>query len=111
MFIVSALYPRAADSRFHADYYTGPHLKLARRLLSPELAVIRVTLGEAGLDGSPSAFHAISEMHFADRTGFDAAMARVGAGLFADAANYTNVEPLLQVSLLVSEGRPSMERI
>lgn len=97
MFLVSALYPNASGSRFDGRHYTGPHASLARQLLAPELTGLRVTLGEATLDGAPPPFHAISEMRFTDEAGFRTAMARAGEALFADAANYTDVEPVLQV--------------
>ena len=104
MLRVSALYPNQPGSRFDSAYYLGSHTELAMRLLGPHgLSAIRVTIGEASLDGSPPSFWAISEMHFADRSAFDSAMATCGAALFEDASNYTDVSPILQVSSLAGE--------
>ncbi len=101
MFCVSALYPNTPGSRFDAAYYVGPHTALARRLLGPGgLTDIRVTIGNAALDGAAPPYWVISEMHFTSRSAFDATMGEHGAALFADAADYTDVTPVLQVSTL-----------
>lgn len=99
MFRVTALYPNGPGSRFDADYYVDRHRPLAERLLKPHgLTDIRITIGTAGLYGADPAFWSVSEMVFTDRVAFDAAMAAAGGELFADAANYTDVIPVLQIS-------------
>ncbi len=99
MICISAIYANTAGSRFDAAYYRERHRPLAESLLSPHgLHALRVSLGEQALDGGPPPFWAISEMTFPDRAAFDAAIAAVGADLFADAPNYTDVTPTLQLS-------------
>lgn len=101
MMLVSALYPNTPGSRFDAAYYLGPHRRLAHRMLDPQgLIALRATTGKAALDGATPPYWAISELHFPDRATFDTAMAACGAEIFADAANYTDVTPILQVSTL-----------
>jgi uncharacterized protein (TIGR02118 family) len=96
---ISAIYENAAGSRFDGAYYVGRHAALAEALLRPHgLCRIRASLGIAALDGAAPPYHAISEMIFADRAAFDAAMAACGEALFADSANYTDVAPVLQLS-------------
>jgi conserved hypothetical protein len=103
MLCVTAIYPNAPDSRFDTDYYLNAHTKLARGLLEQHgLTDIRTSIGIAALDGSPAPYWAISEMHFASRDRFDAAMSANGDTLFADLPNYTNVDPILQFSELAS---------
>ena len=103
MLCVSAIYPNDGSGRFDAVYYLGAHTELANRLLRPAgMIAIRATIGEHSLDGLPPPFFAISELHFPDRATFDAAMAEHGAAVFADAANYTNVSPVLQVSTIAA---------
>lgn len=102
MLRVSALYPNHDGSRFDGDYYVRLHRPFAQRLLGPHgLIDIRVTLGTAALDGGPPPFWSISEMLFESRAAFDAALDAGGAALFADAVNYTDVTPLLQISDLI----------
>ncbi len=102
MVCVLALYPNQPGSRFDTAYYTGAHASLAARLLAPHgLTAIRATLGETALDGTPPPYWAASEMLFRSRADFEAAMDARGAELFADAANYTNVTPILQFARTV----------
>jgi uncharacterized protein (TIGR02118 family) len=104
MIRISALYPNEAGSHFDAADYQGRHEPLARRLFAPHgLLEIRSTIGLAGLDGTPPAFWAISELVFASRTHFDAAMAACGEAIFADIPNYTSVTPILQVSTMAAD--------
>ena len=101
MIRISAIYENVPGSHFDGAYYVGTHTAFATGLLAHHgLHSIRVTLGNEGLDGSPPAFWAISEMVFNSRTAFDEGMADCGAKLFADSVNYTNVSPVLQLSTL-----------
>lgn len=99
MIRITAVYPNEAGSRFDADYYAGPHQALAERLLRPHgLAGIEISLGVSGLDGAPPPYWAIGTMFFPSVPAFTAAMEACGEELMADAANYTNTTPVLQVS-------------
>jgi len=103
MLCITAVYPNDPGSRFDAGYYRASHAPLATALLTPHgLIAIRTTIGIAGLDGSPSPYWAVSELHFPSRGDFDAAIAANGDALFADIPNYTNVTPILQVSELAA---------
>lgn len=104
MIRISALYPNEAGSHFDAADYLSRHEPLARDMLSPHgLLEIRSTTGVANLDGSPPAYWAISELIFASRAHFDAAMAACGEAIFADIPNYTSVTPILQVSTMAGD--------
>ncbi len=97
MITISAVYPNRAGSRFDVDYYRERHAPFAQALLAPHgLVGLRISQGASGLDGAHPAFWMISEMRFASREAFDRAIATCGAALFADAPNYTDVEPILQ---------------
>lgn len=101
MLRVCALYPTTDTSRFDGAYYVDRHAPFARELLAPHgLIDLRVTIGIAALDGGPAPFAAISELVFASRAAFDAAMQACGTALFADAPHYTDIAPVLQVSEL-----------
>lgn len=103
MLCVTAIYPNDPGSRFDADYYLTSHSGRARALLTPHgLQALRTAIGVASLDGSPPPFWAVSEMHFASRAAFDAAIAAAGDALFADIPNYTDANPILQVSELAA---------
>lgn len=98
MFRVIALYPHTAGARFDADYYVRKHAPFAREILGPHgLKELRITIGVAALDGGTAPFSSVSELVFATREDFDAAMAACGERLFADLPNYTDISPTLQV--------------
>jgi uncharacterized protein (TIGR02118 family) len=102
MICVMAVYPNNPGSRFDLDYYTARHAPFARSLLEPRgLIGLRVSAGSAALDGSEPPFWAVSEMSFIDRAAFETAMDQCGTALFADAPNYTDVEPVLQFASTV----------
>lgn len=106
--LVSALYPNEAGSRFDAGYYRDQHTPLALALLKPAgLTGLRTTIGIESMDGAPPPFWAISELTFASREAFDAAMAQHGEAIFADIPNYTTVAPVLQVSRLEPTPAPT----
>jgi uncharacterized protein (TIGR02118 family) len=107
MLRVSAVYPNTQGSRFDGTDYVQRHRPFARGLLDPlGLRDLRITLGTAGLDGAPPPYWAISELIFDDRAAFDGAMAACGEALFADAPHYTDVAPVLQVSVLADTPFP-----
>ena len=96
---VVAAYVGTASSSLDLDYYRTQHTAAAKRLLEPHgLAEIRV-LGdfEPPANDGPRLF-AVSEMVFTSREAFDAAIQAEGAALFADLQNFTNIEPLIQLS-------------
>ena len=102
MVTVLAVYPNHPGSRFDARYYRDQHAPFALDLLMPHgLTGLRMAEGLAGLDGAPPPFWMVSEMRFASREAFDRAMAACGPALFADAPNYTDTQPVLQ---LVADG-------
>ena len=101
MICISAVYPNAAGSRFDPNYYISTHARFAASLLKPRgLFALRLTTGKSDLTGAAPLFWAISEMHFDSLETFHAAMAECGAALFEDAKNYTDVNPLMQISTL-----------
>ena len=103
MICVMAAYPNTPGSRFDIEYYKTRHATLARGLLEPHgLTGLRIAAGEVALDGAAPPFWAIAEMSFTSRAAFEAGMAQCGAALFADAPNYTDVEPILQFASVVS---------
>ncbi|VWX47303.1 EthD family reductase [Novosphingobium sp. 9U] len=104
MIRISAVYANEHGSRFDTQYYQHRHEPFATDLLTPHgLLGLRTTLGEAALDGAAPPFWAISELLFASREVFDAALSHCGEALFADIINYTDVAPTLQVSVLGSD--------
>lgn len=98
MIRVSIFYPNKAGSRFDLDYYLKHHMPMAIKAFGDAL---RGAIVEQGLNGggpeAPPPFSAICHLHFDSVEAFQSAFAGHGAELQADIANYTDVEPVIQI--------------
>lgn len=99
MIRVSVLYPNASGKTFDVEYYKQTHMQLVReRLLPFGLLGCEVDAGISGMGDEPAPFAAIGYMFFETVEAFEAGFGQVGAELVADVPNYTNIEPVIQVS-------------
>lgn len=103
MISLTALYPKTADSRFDMEYYLNTHTPLVRKRLTPA-SLIGIDL-EAGLAGatpdSPPAYAMIGRLNFASLDELQNALTAHGPELMGDIPNFTNVQPLMQISQAV----------
>jgi uncharacterized protein (TIGR02118 family) len=94
MISVVILYPKADDSTFDMDYYTGKHMPL-----------LAEALGDAckgwGVSGPAAKHHAVGWAMVESQEAFDAAMGQRGAEIIGDVPNYTNVRPEMIVGPVV----------
>ena len=101
MIKVSILYPRKPGSRFDADYYTKAHMPLAQQLLASGVVATSVEIGVSGATPEqPPAFWAICGFTCVSAEAFSAAFLPHAATLQGDIPNYTDVEPIIQISQL-----------
>ena len=103
MIRLSVLYPATAGTTFNWDYYQNQHLGLVRKLL-PAHGMVRaeVDRGVGGFPpGTPAPYHAIAHLFFANMEDLQRALDASAAALMADIPNYTNSQPVLQVSEMV----------
>lgn len=99
MIRVSALYENQADGRFDHDYYEGEHRELVLDRLGPEgLLRVEMARGVAGSEGSDPPFVASALLYFESLEEFEAAMELHGQEIMGDVPNFTNLEPVIQVS-------------
>ena len=100
MLSLTVLYPKADGSRFDLDYYLNTHTPLVKQRLMPE-GMISVDL-RAGLAGaapdSPPAYAMVCNLNFETIEQIQAALAKHGPELIGDIPNFTNVQPLMQIS-------------
>ena len=98
MIKVSVLYPNGDDARFDIDYYCNNHMAMVRQHLGNALRKVEV---DAGIDADPSApvpFLAMAHLYFESIEAFQAAFGAHAAEIMADGPNYTNVQPVIQIS-------------
>ena len=99
MIKVSVLYPQRAGAKFDMDYYCDSHMPLVQRVLRPAIKGIAVDKGVAGgTPGSAPAYVAIGHLWFDSVASFQGAFGPNADRILGDIPNYTNIEPIVQVS-------------
>ncbi|HYB09223.1 MAG TPA: EthD family reductase [Alphaproteobacteria bacterium] len=100
---VSILYPNLEGSRFNMDYYCKFHVPMLQQRLG---AACRQAVVEQGISGaapgSPPTYVAMGHFYFDSVEAFQAAFRDHAAAIEADVPNYTDIEPITQISLVKS---------
>lgn len=103
MICLTVLYPKTADSRFDMDYYLNTHTPLVRERLTP-LGLTGIDL-EAGVAGaapdSPPAYTMIARLNFSSPDELQNALVIHGPELIGDIVNFTDAQPLMQISQML----------
>ena len=97
MIKVSVMYSNRDGATFDMDYYIKSHMALVRRLLGDDVKGLAVDQGLADAAGPPR-YLAMGHLMFDSVDAFRSAMTAHGPALMADIANYTNCQPVIQVS-------------
>lgn len=99
MIRVSVMYPNGAGSHFDMAYYCKTHIPMTQRLLAPALKGVTVEQGiGGGAPGSLAPYLAIGHLQFDSVEAFEAAFTPHGQELMDDIPNYTNTQPVIQIS-------------
>jgi uncharacterized protein (TIGR02118 family) len=99
MIKVSVFYPNSPGSSFDMDYYLTRHLPMVGEKLGSACKNIAVEQGLGSLPpGSAALYSAMCHLSFESVQAFEAAFAVHGEGIVADIPNYTNVQPIIQIS-------------
>lgn len=99
MIKVSVLYPNRPGSRFDMDYYLSKHIPLVKQKLGSALKGVAIEQGlSGGQPGTPATYATMAHLSFDSIESFLGAFGPVAAQIQSDVANYTNVEPVIQVS-------------
>ncbi|MGO9340169.1 MAG: EthD family reductase [Terracidiphilus sp.] len=99
MIKVTFLYPNKPGSRFNAEYYIDVHMPLAIRLLGSALKGVSAEIGlSSAMPDSPPPNAAIASFTFESVEAFSAAVMPHYKELQSDIPNYTDIEPIVQIS-------------
>jgi uncharacterized protein (TIGR02118 family) len=99
MIVIHGIYPNTEGSRFDHDYFVK-HMERAKELHS-EYGLVGVTAcrGASGIEPeSAPPYHTVLSLTFKSPEDLQAAMEANGPELMADIPNYTDVQPIIQVS-------------
>ena len=92
----SVLYPSGDDINFDHDYYANKHVPLAVKTWGLDGSAASIDKGVSG------PYVAAVHFTFADNDAMNAALGSPGTGdVMADVANYTNAQPVTQISEIV----------
>ncbi len=99
MIKVSVFYANGEGKHFDMDYYCEKHMALVRRLCGEAIRGIAVEQGTSGgAPGSAPQYLAMGHVYFESVDSFNAAFGPNMKEIVADVPNYTNIQPVLQVS-------------
>ncbi len=96
MVTLSVLYPKNATSTFDHAYYRDTHTPLVQSRFAPES--LTILHGLPGPDGSAPTYELIALISFSSPDQLNAALSTHGAEVVGDIANFTNVQPVIQVN-------------
>lgn len=99
MIKVSVLYPSGNSSTFNMNYYLDTHVPMVRKMLGE---ICRGVAVDQGLTGpSPETgpiYTAMGHLFFDSLEVFQEAFGQHGPTILADMPNYTDIEPIIQIS-------------
>ena len=96
---VSVMYPNGENKTFDMDYYCNTHLPMAGALLGDALKGATVEKGIAGAaPGTMATFAGMGNMYFNSVEEFQNAFGPNAEKIMGDLPNFTNIEPIIQVS-------------
>jgi uncharacterized protein (TIGR02118 family) len=99
MIKVSVFYPNGEGKHFDMAYYCEKHMTLVQRLCGAPLKGMAVEHGVSGMaTGSPAPFIAMGHLYFDSAEAFQAAFGPHLNEIVGDIPNYTNIEPIIQIS-------------
>jgi len=99
MIRLTILYPYKEGARFDLKYYCDTHIALAKEKLGDALKGATVEHGiNGGAPGQPPHYFALGHLFFESLESFNTAFPPCAAALGADVKNYTDVQPLVQIS-------------
>jgi len=100
MIKVSILYPNGEGKTFDMDYYASKHMPLVKSLYGENVKIISIDKGIAnGVPNAPVPYLAVGYLYFDSMASLQAAMgSSASAKLMADIPNFTNTQPVIQIS-------------
>jgi len=99
MIRISVLYPHQDDAGFDMAGYCSGHVPLLRERLGASCKGLGVEEGLAGpAPGMPPIFVAVQHLLFDSVESFQAAFAPHVDEILGDIANYTEIQPTIQIS-------------
>ena len=102
MIKVSVMYPNRPGARFDHDYYRDRHMPLVQRLMGEKCRYYTVDKGLAvGAPDAPATYVGMCHIFCDSVESFQAGFGPHAKEILADIPNYTDLEPVIQISEVV----------
>lgn len=102
MIKVSVMYPNKAGARFNHEYYANTHMPLVKNKMGDACLFYTVDKGlGGGAPGEPPAYIAMCHIFCESAESFAASFNPHAQAILADIPNYTDLQPVLQISEVV----------
>lgn len=101
MIKISILYPNKPDARFDLQYYLETHIPMALEIFNaqPGYQGVSIDRGLAGaIPGTETTYTVMCHFLFDSADDFMAAFTPHAEKLQGDIANYTDIEPIIQIN-------------
>ena len=99
MIKVSVVYPHSEGKAFDMKYYCEKHMPMVKQKLGSACKSIAVDQGIAGgAPGTPPTYVAMGHIYSESVEAFQAAIGPHMAEIMADIPNYTQIQPIIQIS-------------
>lgn len=96
---VTILYPNEEGKTFDMDYYANKHMPMVAELLGDALKDLEIDKGIGGrTPDEPVPYLAIGYLYFDSLSEYQNAFGPHAAQITGDIPNYTNSQPLIQIS-------------
>lgn len=102
MIKVSVFYPNQEGKKFDMDYYCNKHTPMVAELLGDAVkgATVEEGIG-GGAPGDSATYIAMGNLYFDTMESFQNSFGPNAPQIMGDIPNYTNIEPIIQVSKVV----------
>jgi uncharacterized protein (TIGR02118 family) len=98
MIKVSVFYPNSPGAKFDMAYYTSKHMPMVKRLVSSCKGIAAEQGLGGGAPGSAPTYIGIGHLLFDSVEVFQRDFAPHAAEIMGDIPNYTNTQPVIQIS-------------
>lgn len=110
-FKVAILYPNGDGKTFDMDYYEKKHMPMMAGFLGKNLRFYEIDKGIAGRTPTDKVpFLAIGYFYIADVAEYNKAIAQNREAVVSDFKNYTNIQPVVQISEIKQVAYPNPAR-
>jgi uncharacterized protein (TIGR02118 family) len=107
MYKVTILYPNGDDKTFDMEYYEKKHMPMVAGYIGDNLKFYEIDRGIAGRTASDKVpFLAIGYFYITDIAQYNKAIAQNRDAIINDFKNYTNIQPVIQVSEIKKISNP-----